>query len=163
MVEKLCVVTANNDFLANTCFFFNCGTYAAWKVKIRCSVHLYFNLFVGGRMSYLRYLCLFVYSGVQHMLCCVFALFFFVLCTLCCQLLWIFHFWLTVRYSRTFILYKLKHFEYHKLMLDEIKSTDIQAHIYSPLTESFMPCTLKSWQHMSFYRTSASAVSAYHY
>jgi hypothetical protein len=26
-------------------------------------------------MSYLRYLYLFVYSGVQHMLCCVFVLF----------------------------------------------------------------------------------------
>jgi hypothetical protein len=24
-------------------------------------------------MSYLRYLCLFAYSGVQHMLCCVFC------------------------------------------------------------------------------------------
>ena len=24
-------------------------------------------------MSYLRYLCLFTYSGVQHMLCCVFG------------------------------------------------------------------------------------------
>ena len=23
-------------------------------------------------MSYLRYLCLFVYSGIQHILCCVF-------------------------------------------------------------------------------------------
>ena len=31
-------------------------------------------------MSYLRYLCLFAHSGVQHMLCCVFALFLFVLC-----------------------------------------------------------------------------------
>jgi hypothetical protein len=31
-------------------------------------------------MSYLRYLCLFTYSGVQHILCCVFALFVFVLC-----------------------------------------------------------------------------------
>jgi hypothetical protein len=30
-------------------------------------------------MSYLRYLCLFVYSGVQHILCCVFALCVFVL------------------------------------------------------------------------------------
>jgi hypothetical protein len=30
-------------------------------------------------MSYLRYLCLFVYNGVQHILCCVFALFFFIL------------------------------------------------------------------------------------
>jgi hypothetical protein len=30
-------------------------------------------------MSYLRYLCLLTYSGVHHMLCCVFALVFFVL------------------------------------------------------------------------------------
>ena len=40
-------------------------------------------LFVGGRMSYLRYLCLFVCSGVQHILCCrrahvLFTLFMFV-------------------------------------------------------------------------------------
>jgi hypothetical protein len=34
------------------------------------------------RMSYLRYLCLFTYSGVQHILCCVFVLFFFVSCTI---------------------------------------------------------------------------------
>ena len=33
-------------------------------------------------MSYLRYLCLFWYSGIQYILCCVFALFFFVLCTM---------------------------------------------------------------------------------
>jgi hypothetical protein len=42
-----------------------------------------------GLMSYLRYLCLFACSGVQHISCCVFVLFFFVLCTLCCQCLWI--------------------------------------------------------------------------
>ena len=41
-----------------------------------------FQLFVGGLMSYLHYLCLFANSGVQHILCCVFVLFFFVLCTL---------------------------------------------------------------------------------
>jgi hypothetical protein len=29
-------------------------------------------------MSYLRYLCLFVHSSVQHILCCVFVLFFFI-------------------------------------------------------------------------------------
>jgi len=34
----------------------------------RCSVRLYLQLFVGG-----RYLCLFTYSGVQHILCCVFV------------------------------------------------------------------------------------------
>jgi hypothetical protein len=39
-----------------------------------------YNLYiVGGIMNYLRYLCLFGYSGVPHILCCVFTLFFFVL------------------------------------------------------------------------------------
>ena len=33
-------------------------------------------------MSYLRYLCLFTYSGVKYILCCVFVLLIFVLCTL---------------------------------------------------------------------------------
>jgi len=42
-------------------------------------------------MFYLRYLCLFVHSDVQHILCCVFVLLFFVLCTLCCQFLWNLH------------------------------------------------------------------------
>jgi hypothetical protein len=52
---------------------------SAWK---RCSVRLYLQLFVGGPMSHLRYLCLFAYSSV------LFVLFVFVLCTLCCQLLY---------------------------------------------------------------------------
>ena len=47
---------------------------------------------------------LFVYSGVQHILCCVFVLFFFVLCTQCCQFLSIVRFCLPLRYSLTFIL-----------------------------------------------------------
>jgi hypothetical protein len=54
-------------------------------------------------MFYLSYLCLFVHSGVQHILCCVFALFFFVMCTLCCQFLWIVFFLLPLRYSLMFI------------------------------------------------------------
>ena len=33
-------------------------------------------------MSYVRYVCVFAYSSIQHVLWCVFALFFFVLCTL---------------------------------------------------------------------------------
>ena len=33
-------------------------------------------------MSYLHYLCLFAYNGVQHILCCFLVLFVFVLCTL---------------------------------------------------------------------------------
>ena len=68
------------------------------------SVRLYLQLFV-GLMSYYRYLCLFAHSAVKHILCCVFALFFFFLCNICCQFLWIFHFWLPLRYSITFILY----------------------------------------------------------
>jgi hypothetical protein len=38
---------------------------------------------------YVHYLCLFAHSGLQHILCCVFYLFYFVLCTLCCQFLWL--------------------------------------------------------------------------
>jgi hypothetical protein len=63
-----------------------------FRIK-RCSVRLYLRLFVGEQISYLRYLCLFMCSGVQHILCCVFALFVFVLCTICCQFLWIVLFW----------------------------------------------------------------------
>ena len=32
----------------------------------RCSVRLYLQMFVGELVSYLRYLCLFTYSCVQH-------------------------------------------------------------------------------------------------
>ena len=56
-------------------------------------------------MSYLRYLCLFVYSGVQHILCYDFVLFVFVLCTLYYQFLWILHLVLPLRYSLTFMKY----------------------------------------------------------
>ena len=57
-------------------------------------------------MTKLRHLCLFVYCGVQHILCVVFVLFFFVLCTLCCHVLWIVHFLLALWYSLTFIYHK---------------------------------------------------------
>jgi len=67
-------------------------------------VRLYLQLFVRERLSYVRCLCVFVHSGVQHILCCVFAMFFFVLCALCCQFLLIVLFWLLLRYSLTFIL-----------------------------------------------------------
>jgi hypothetical protein len=43
-------------------------------------------------MSYWRYLCLFAYSGLPLILCCVFALSVFVLCIVSCQFLWIVHF-----------------------------------------------------------------------
>ena len=66
---------------------------------LRCLVHLYLQFFVRGRMSYLRYLrylCLFTYSGVHRILCCV-------LCTLCCLFVSIAIFWFTLQYSLTFI------------------------------------------------------------
>jgi len=40
-------------------------------------------------MYYIGYMRLFAYSGVQRILCYVFALFVLVLCTLCCRFLWI--------------------------------------------------------------------------
>ena len=62
-------------------------------------------LCVGGLMSYLCYLCLLAYRDVQHILCCVFALFVFVFCLVyqCCLFLWIVHFRLPLRYCLTFI------------------------------------------------------------
>jgi hypothetical protein len=54
----------------------------------------------------LRYLCLLAHSGFQHILCCVFVLFVFVLCTLCCQYHWIVNFRWPLRYSLTCIYYK---------------------------------------------------------
>jgi hypothetical protein len=48
----------------------------------RCSVRLYLQMFVGGCMSYLRYLCVFAYSVVQHILYCVFC--FVCLCLVSC-------------------------------------------------------------------------------
>ena len=54
-------------------------TISAYKERY---VRLYLQLFVGRLMSYLRFLCSFAYSGVQHIFCCVFVLFFFVLCML---------------------------------------------------------------------------------
>ena len=47
-----------------------------------CSVRLYLQLFVGGFMPYLRYLCLSPHSGVQHTLCSVLC--FVCLCLVSC-------------------------------------------------------------------------------
>jgi hypothetical protein len=57
-------------------------------------------------MSYLRYVCLFTHSGVQHILCCV--VFLFCLSSscvpyICYQCLSIVDLWLLLRYSLTFI------------------------------------------------------------
>ena len=67
-------------------------------------------------MSYLRYMyvCLFAYSGVQHILCCVFVLFFFVLCTLCDQFLWIVPSVFSIVYFQKHHLYKNQMSSFHK-------------------------------------------------
>jgi hypothetical protein len=56
-----------------------CDVRYNFHIQTIFGVRLYLQLFVGGLMSYLRYLCLFANSGVQHILCCVFALFVLVL------------------------------------------------------------------------------------
>ena len=58
-------------------------------------------------MFYLRYLCFFACSGVQHILCFVFVLFLFVLYALCCKFLWIVLFWVPLWHPLTFNKIKL--------------------------------------------------------
>ena len=76
----------------------------------------------GGLVSCWHYLCLFACDGVQRVLCCVFVLFFFVLCTLCCQFLCIVHLWLSLRHSLAFV-YLLKPtqlFNYGPILIDYV-------------------------------------------
>ena len=47
---------------------------AIYSVYFLWSVRLYLQLFVGGIVFYLPYLCLFTFSGVQHISYCVFVL-----------------------------------------------------------------------------------------
>jgi len=54
-------------------------------------------------MSYLRYLCLFAYSDVQHIMCCDCVFDFFLRLVYPMLPVWIVHFWLPLRYSLTFI------------------------------------------------------------
>jgi hypothetical protein len=89
----------------NICFFtFRCCDVRCDFCIKQCSIRLFFQLFLGGILSYLRYLSLFAYSGVEQLLCSVFALFSFVLCTLCCQFLWIVHLSLSFIYWIFFLL-----------------------------------------------------------
>ena len=50
---------------------------------------------------------------------CIFVLFVFVLCTLCCQFLWIVLFWLPLRYSLMFILNNATIFIFNYCFKDE--------------------------------------------
>jgi hypothetical protein len=66
---------------------------SAWNILL----FYYKNAIVGGLLSYICYLCLYIaYISVQQILCCVFLLFVFVLCALCCQFLYIVHFFFIV-------------------------------------------------------------------
>ena len=82
-----------------------CDVRYDFRIKTMFGSSLPLLLFVWGLMLYLRYLCLDAYSGFQHY--CVVFLFCLpsscVLCTLCCQFLWIVHFLLPFQYSLTFI------------------------------------------------------------
>jgi hypothetical protein len=60
--------------------------FALWFLHTTlCLVRIYLQLFVAGRPSSLRYLCLLPLSDVQSILCCVFVS--LVWCTICCQFL----------------------------------------------------------------------------
>ena len=48
-------------------------------------------------------ICIYLFIMVYNTYCVVFLMFFFVLCTLCWQFLWIFQFYLPLRYSPTYI------------------------------------------------------------
>ena len=71
--------------------------FSSYSPPVVCRrAHVVFTLFV--------FVC--VYWSPTHIDCVVFLLCFSspcVLCTLCCQFLWIVHFWLPLRYSLTFI------------------------------------------------------------
>ena len=56
----------------------SCVRYLCLFVGGLMSCVRYLCLFVGGLTSCVRYLCLFTYGDVQHILHCVFVLFFFV-------------------------------------------------------------------------------------
>ena len=64
----------NESHYVSTFWVSYCDVRYDFRIK-RCSVRLYLQLSVGWIMSYLRYLCFFAHSGVQHMFCCVFLCF----------------------------------------------------------------------------------------
>ena len=73
-VEFVFSVNQNTDVILNI-LRADCPLHSKYLYHAcnRCSVRLYLQLFVGGLMSYQRYLCLLTYNGVQHILCYVFC------------------------------------------------------------------------------------------
>jgi hypothetical protein len=100
VVNELYVILVADVYLYK-CLIFNYEIFFPVNIFNLYRNIFIFQLFVGWLMSYLRYLCLFAHTGVQHILCCVFlrlvypmlpvslccVMFFFVLCTVCCPFL----------------------------------------------------------------------------
>jgi hypothetical protein len=82
-------------------FYETCKTHQKWSI-----VHVYVfriktifsSFFPPCLQMFTLLVCLFANSGVHHILCCVFALLFFVLCTYVASL-----YGLSLRYSQTFM------------------------------------------------------------
>ena len=82
------------------CFTFSCcDVRYDFRIK-RYANRLYFQLFVGGLISYLRYFRI----VVSNTYCVVFLFCFSSSFVPCYQFPWIFHFWLPIRYSPPLIL-----------------------------------------------------------
>ena len=110
-------------------WFIRCIYYLKNTFIKTCKYMYYFWLFVRGFISCLCYLCLLVCGGIQHILCCAFVLFFFVLCDQCDQFLWIVHFWFPFRYSLTIL-----HYTHTKIHLPQVQPI---------LAISFRPSVIK--------------------
>ena len=106
-------------------------------------------------MSYLRHLCLFAHSGGQHILGCIFGLLVFVLCTLCCQFLWVVHFWLPLRYSGACI------YATHKISLPYLITLEWWhiIHVYVTVVSCRYIMNLKYLRHFRYRSTQTNAHS----
>ena len=135
-------------YLAIICFYKSSMAYerVCGRWKIGCWILLYLQLFVGGVMSYLRYLCL---------LCCVFVLLVAVLCLvylmmqvfLDCQFLIA-----SLVFSN---IYLLKYFGFKYIYRQIVNSDDQQIHKYEKSFLSSNHWTTKThdicrWQLMSW-------------
>ena len=99
-VLLICLVSCVVLFCVFTFWVMRCDVRYDFRIKMMFGSPLSLVVCMGF-VAYLRYLYFFVHSGVQHILCCVFVLLVFALCTLCCQFLWIINFLLPLRYSLT--------------------------------------------------------------
>ena len=87
-------------------------------------------------MSY--FLCVYLRIVVSNTYC-VFVLFSFVLCTLCCQFLWIVLFWLPLRYCLTFIHHAFR-WNNANLKLNNNQSIKHYPFLYCATSTLFIVC-----------------------